>query len=97
MKIALINENSQASKNSQIYEVLKDVASKYNHEVFNYGMYSQEDQETDPPVGDGINNLLNYMNEHSNNSTIQNLTVTTFTQNNSIVNQKRGNHYERTC
>ena len=28
MKIALINENSQAAKNAQIYEVLKEEAEK---------------------------------------------------------------------
>lgn len=43
MKIALINENSQASKNAQIYEVLKNEADKAGHTVFNYGMYSAED------------------------------------------------------
>lgn len=43
MKIALINENSQASKNQQIYEVLKKEADKAGHKVFNYGMYSAED------------------------------------------------------
>ena len=45
MKIALINENSQAAKNSQIEKALKEVASQKGHEVFNYGMYSAEDQE----------------------------------------------------
>ena len=42
MKIALINENSQASKNNIIYESLVKVASKYNHTVYNYGMYGEE-------------------------------------------------------
>ncbi|MBQ7140265.1 MAG: RpiB/LacA/LacB family sugar-phosphate isomerase [Bacilli bacterium] len=42
MKIALINENSQASKNKIIYNSLNKVASKYNHEVYNYGMYGIE-------------------------------------------------------
>lgn len=45
MKIALINENSQAAKNSQIEKALKEVASQKGHEVFNYGMYSAEDKE----------------------------------------------------
>lgn len=45
MKIALINENSQAAKNSQIEKALVEVASQKGHEVFNYGMYSAEDQE----------------------------------------------------
>ena len=44
MKIALINENSQAAKNSQIYEVLKAEAEKAGHTVDNYGMYSAEDE-----------------------------------------------------
>lgn len=43
MKIALINENSQASKNSLIFDTLKKVAEKYNVEVENYGMFSSED------------------------------------------------------
>ena len=43
MKIALINENSQAAKNAQIYEVLNEEAKKAGHTVFNYGMYSAED------------------------------------------------------
>lgn len=38
MKIALINENSQASKNELIYNTLKSVAEKYGHTVDNYGM-----------------------------------------------------------
>ncbi len=43
MKIALINENSQAQKNSQIFEELNKVASKKGYKVYNYGMYSAED------------------------------------------------------
>ena len=37
MKIALINENSQADKNELIYTELKRAAEKYGHEVDNYG------------------------------------------------------------
>lgn len=44
MKIALLNENSQADKNSVIYKALKESADKNGHEVHNYGMYKQ-DQE----------------------------------------------------
>lgn len=44
MKIALINENSQAAKNAQIAEVLQEEATKAGHEVYNYGMYSAEDE-----------------------------------------------------
>lgn len=44
MKIALINENSQASKNSLVFETLKKVVEPKGHQVFNYGMYSAEDE-----------------------------------------------------
>ncbi len=44
MKIALINENSQASKNELIYNTLNKVATKYGHTVDNYGMINAEDQ-----------------------------------------------------
>lgn len=54
MKIALINENSQAAKNAQIYEVLKKVVEPMGHEVFNYGMYSAEDAEQLTYVQNGI-------------------------------------------
>nr|WP_314458678.1 RpiB/LacA/LacB family sugar-phosphate isomerase [uncultured Clostridium sp.] len=43
MRIALINENSQAAKNGLIYASLKKVADKKGYEVDNYGMYSSED------------------------------------------------------
>lgn len=43
MKIALINENSQADKNELIFKTLKNVAEPMGHEVFNYGMYSSKD------------------------------------------------------
>lgn len=44
MKIALINENSQAAKNGLIEASLKKVVTPMGHEVFNYGMYSAEDK-----------------------------------------------------
>ncbi len=44
MKIALINENSQAAKNSLVYETLKSVVEPMGHEVVNYGMYSASDE-----------------------------------------------------
>ena len=44
MKIALINENSQASKNSVIEAQLKAVVEPMGHTVYNYGMYSAEDE-----------------------------------------------------
>ena len=43
MKIALINENSQAAKNELICTTLKSVAEPMGHEVFNYGMYTADD------------------------------------------------------
>lgn len=43
MKIALINENSQASKNPVILETLKKVVEPMGHQVFNYGMKSADD------------------------------------------------------
>ncbi len=43
MKIALINENSQASKNELIYSVLNKVAKNFDCEVVNYGMYRADD------------------------------------------------------
>ena len=43
MKIALINENSQAAKNALIESTLRDVVEPMGHEVCNYGMYSAED------------------------------------------------------
>lgn len=43
MKIALINENSQAPKNALIFETLKETVQPLGHECFNYGRYSAED------------------------------------------------------
>lgn len=44
MKIALINENSQAAKNELIYNTLNKVAQRFGHEVDNYGMLNAEDK-----------------------------------------------------
>ena len=44
MRIALINENSQAGKNELIYNTLQMVASKYGHTVDNYGMFTAPDK-----------------------------------------------------
>ena len=38
MKVALINENSQVSKNQVIYESLKSVCDKKGYELYNLGM-----------------------------------------------------------
>lgn len=54
MKIALINENSQAAKNEMIYNTLKAVVEPMGHEVFNYGMYSAEDTNQLTYVQNGI-------------------------------------------
>lgn len=44
MKIALMNENSQAAKNQVIYNSLRKVADEKGFEVVNYGMYSADDK-----------------------------------------------------
>lgn len=44
MRIALINENSQASKNEIVFNTLNMVATKYGHSVDNYGMFNSEDK-----------------------------------------------------
>ena len=44
MKIALINENSQCAKNEMIFNSLNKVATKYGHEVLNFGTYNTEDE-----------------------------------------------------
>lgn len=54
MKIALINENSQAAKNELVCSTLKSVVEPMGHEVFNYGMYSAEDTHTLTYVQNGI-------------------------------------------
>ena len=43
MKIALINENSQAAKNELILTALKAVVEPVGHTVDNYGMYAADD------------------------------------------------------
>lgn len=54
MKIALINENSQAAKNAMIEKVLKKVVEPMGHQVFNYGMYSPDDEAQLTYVQNGI-------------------------------------------
>lgn len=44
MKIALINENSQAAKNGVILAALKKVVEPMGHTVDNYGMYAADDK-----------------------------------------------------
>lgn len=54
MKIALINENSQAAKNALIETTLRKVVEPMGHEVFNYGMYNAEDPAPLTYVQNGI-------------------------------------------
>lgn len=54
MKIALINENSQASKNTLIYDTLSEVAKEKDFQVFNYGMYGQEGESQLTYVQNGL-------------------------------------------
>ena len=54
MRIALINENSQAAKNEMIYSALKNVAESKGHTVDNYGMYSADDTAQLTYVQNGI-------------------------------------------
>lgn len=44
MKIGLIMENSQAAKSEMVEQALKKVVEPMGHTVFNYGMYSPEDE-----------------------------------------------------
>ena len=43
MKIVLINENSQASKNELVFNTLKSVCEPLGHSVYNLGMFNSED------------------------------------------------------
>ncbi len=54
MKIALINENSQAAKNAVIYGALKKVADTKGYSVDNYGMYAADDKAQLTYVQNGI-------------------------------------------
>ncbi|MBJ6745346.1 RpiB/LacA/LacB family sugar-phosphate isomerase [Streptococcus sp. 121] len=54
MKIALINENSQAAKNSLIFKTLKEVTDEKGYEAFNYGMYGVEGESSLTYVQNGL-------------------------------------------
>ena len=54
MRIALINENSQAAKNAVIEKALKKVVEPMGHTVDNYGMYTAEDKAQLTYVQNGI-------------------------------------------
>ena len=44
MKIAIINENSQVTKNKIIYDALKPIADKKGYEIYNYGMENPDEE-----------------------------------------------------
>ena len=54
MRIALINENSQAAKNATIEAALKKVVTPMGHEVDNYGMYGVAGEPSLTYVQNGI-------------------------------------------
>ncbi|HEU4209693.1 TPA: RpiB/LacA/LacB family sugar-phosphate isomerase [Streptococcus pneumoniae] len=54
MKIALINENSQASKNHIIYDSLKEATDKKSYQLFNYGMRGEEGESQLTYVQNGL-------------------------------------------
>lgn len=54
MRIALINENSQAAKNAQIEKALRKVVTPMGHKVDNYGMYGTEGEAQLTYVQNGI-------------------------------------------
>ncbi len=54
MRIALINENSQAAKNGTILAALQKVVEPMGHTVDNYGMYAADDAAQLTYVQNGI-------------------------------------------
>ena len=54
MRIALINENSQAPKNGLICEALENVVTPMGNAVDNYGMYAADDKTQLTYVPHGI-------------------------------------------
>ena len=54
MRIALINENSQATKNGTILAALRKVVEPMGHTVDNYGMYAADDAAQLTYVQNGI-------------------------------------------
>ncbi|MGX5271529.1 RpiB/LacA/LacB family sugar-phosphate isomerase [Bifidobacterium polysaccharolyticum] len=54
MKVALINENSQASKNALIFATLKEVCDQKGLQAFNYGMYGKEGESQLTYVQNGL-------------------------------------------
>ena len=56
MKIAIINENSQVTKNKIIYDALKPIADKKGYEVYNYGMENPDDLRKTVRIGKNSSN-----------------------------------------
>lgn len=54
MKIALINENSQAAKNAIIAEALIKSVAPQGHSVYNYGQYTVDDAAQLTYIQNGI-------------------------------------------
>ncbi|WP_409307188.1 RpiB/LacA/LacB family sugar-phosphate isomerase [Pectobacterium sp. B1J-3] len=54
MKIALINENSQAAKNAIIADALTKAVKPFGHTVYNYGQYAVEDDAQLTYIQNGI-------------------------------------------
>ena len=46
MRIGLVNGSRQSSKNNAVFNILKNIANKYNHEVINFGAYDEKDNLT---------------------------------------------------
>ncbi len=54
MKIALINENSQAAKNAIIAEALTKAVAPQGHTIYNYGQYAVDDAAQLTYIQNGI-------------------------------------------
>lgn len=61
MKIALLNEFSQAPKNEMIFNELKQVATSFGHEVFNAGMHKPLLDQDVPEAYTESNPRLSYL------------------------------------
>ncbi|MDF7664272.1 RpiB/LacA/LacB family sugar-phosphate isomerase [Bifidobacterium sp. ESL0763] len=54
MRIGLINENSQASKNAVIFKALKEVTDEKGYEAVNFGMYGRQGEPELTYVQNGL-------------------------------------------
>ena len=59
MKIAFINGTRQSNKNREIFSKLEVIANKYNHEVYNIGMYNDEYDLSYVEIGVLVSILIN--------------------------------------